>query len=329
MDQLDSPSPAVSVSLRHLRLFESVARLSSVRQASEECHLSQPAVTQAIAKLEEQIGMTLLERRASGSYLNEQGVIFHRRIARLFDQIEQALEELGVQGGSTPLPIVASRITRSQIRSLNSIVENGSFVQAARALDVSQASLHRAARDLERNLRKPLYHRTAFGIMATPAAAEFARKVKLALREIDWALEELQTASGNFGSQIVIGAMPLAGSVLLASVLHEFLAAYPNASVRISNSNANELLQQLRSGNVDFVVGLVPDPKPSDLANEKLVETPYVVAARHGHPLTRKSKVTLDDIAGYDWVVGTPGASRRVCFDNLFKGRRPRAQIET
>lgn len=191
----DTERGAVSVSLRHLKLFESVARLSSVRRASEECHLSQPAVTQAIAKLEEQIGVGLLERGANGSYLNELGVIFQRRTERLFNQIEQALIELGVAAGNAPM--MASRITRSQIRSLISIVENGSFAQAARALDVSQATLSRAARDLERDLRKPLYHRTAFGIAATPAGAEFARKLKLATREIEWGIEELDSATGS------------------------------------------------------------------------------------------------------------------------------------
>ena len=49
---LDSEREAISVSLRHLKLFESVARLFSVRRASEECHLSQPAVTQATASLD-------------------------------------------------------------------------------------------------------------------------------------------------------------------------------------------------------------------------------------------------------------------------------------
>ena len=99
---LDSEREAISVSLRHLKLFESVARLSSVRRASEECHLSQPAVTQAIAKLEEQIGTSLLERGASGSYLNPLGTIFHRRTERLFAQIEEALVELGVPAGQRP-----------------------------------------------------------------------------------------------------------------------------------------------------------------------------------------------------------------------------------
>jgi LysR family transcriptional regulator of gallate degradation len=52
MVDLGSDRRGFSASIRHLRLFESVAQLHGVRRASEECHLSQPAVTQAIAKLE-------------------------------------------------------------------------------------------------------------------------------------------------------------------------------------------------------------------------------------------------------------------------------------
>ena len=136
------------ISIRHLKVFNSVAHLNGVRRASDECHLSQPAVTQALAKLEEQIGATLLERRASGTYLNEFGVIFHRRTQRLFSQFEQALVELGVPAGPIPVSGIAGRISKSQVRSLIAIVENGSFAQAARALGVSQTSLQRAARDL-------------------------------------------------------------------------------------------------------------------------------------------------------------------------------------
>ncbi len=320
----------VSVSIRHLKLFESVARLSSVRKASEECHLSQPAVTQAIAKLEEQLGCALLERRASGSYLNDFGIIFHRRIERLFSQIEQALIDLGVPNGRTPLSLIGSRITRSQIRSLIAIVENGSFAQAARALGVSQTSLHRAARDLERALRTPLYVQTSSGIIATPGGAEFARKVKLAIGEIDHGIDELEAAKGNFGGEIVVGAMLLAGSVVLAGVLNEFVAQYPNANVRVINGNAEDMLKYLAAGDVDFVIGLVRSPVPEGLVNEVFAQTPYVVVGRHGHPLLKKGQLTLDDIASYDWVVGTPGANRRVGFEKIFENsKKPMARIAT
>ena len=319
-----------TASIRHLKVFERVAHLQSVRRASEECHLSQPAVTQAVAKLEKQLGETLLDRRASGSYLNKYGVIFHRRIQRFFAQIEAALVELGVPNGEAQVSRVASRINWSQIRGLVSIVENGSFAHAAAALHVSQTSLHRGARELERTLRTALYVQTASGIMATPAAAQCARKLKLALREVQWAVDEVDAAKGNFGGEIVIGAMLLAGSVVLASVLNEFASEYPNANIRVLNGNAEDMLRYLRSGDVDFVVGLLRDPTPDDLIVEALAETPYVIAARHGHPLLEKTSITLDDLAAYDWVIGTPGAIRRSRFEQIFAGRRrPQTRIAT
>jgi LysR family transcriptional regulator, regulator for genes of the gallate degradation pathway len=330
MAEVELRRPVFATSIRHLKVFDSVGLLHGVRRASEDCHLSQPAVTQAIAKLEEQIGVTLLERRASGSYLNEFGVIFHRRTQRLFAQFEQALIELGVPTQPLPVARIAGRISKTHIRSLISIVENGSFALAARALGVSQTSLQRAARDLERHLRTPLYTQTASGIVATPAAAEFARKVKLALREIEWGIDEVEAARGNIGGEIVIGAMLLAGSVMLASVVNEFVQAYPNANIRILNGNADDMLRYLRGGDVDVVIGLIRDSVSDGLVQQTLAETPYVIAARYGHPLVAKAEVTLDDLANYEWIVGTPGASRRARFDTLFADRRrPQARIET
>ena len=110
----NAPRHEFSASIRHLKVFESVAHLQGVRRASLECHLSQPAVTQAIAKLEEQMGVSLLERCASGSYLNEFGIIFHRRTQRTFGQIEQALVELGVP--TTQTPAARHRPSRPWIR---------------------------------------------------------------------------------------------------------------------------------------------------------------------------------------------------------------------
>lgn len=326
----NAPRREFSASIRHLKVFESVAHLQGVRRASQECHLSQPAITQAIAKLEDQMGVSLLERCASGSYLNEFGIIFHRRTQRMFTQIEQALVELGVPTDRIPATQLASRISRPQIRSLISIAENGSVAAGARALGVSQASLQRAARDLERTLRTQLVVQAASGIMPTQAAAQFARKVKLALREIDLGVDEIEAARGNLAGEIVIGAMLLASSVVLAAVVNEFVLAYPEAQISILSGNTSEMLRCLRTGDVDVVIGLLPDVSSEGLVHEALAETPYVVAARHGHPLLARQEVTLNDLADYDWIVAIPGASRRLRFDTLFSGRRrPRTRIET
>ena len=316
-------------SIRHLKVFDSVVQLRGVQRAAKECHVSQPAVTQAIAKLEQQMGVALLQRCARGTYPNEFGVIFRRRTQRFFTQLEAALLELGVPNAPVPLARVAGRISSSQLLSLISIVEHGSLVQAARALKMSQAWLQRAARDLERILRRPLYAQTASGIAATPAAAEFARRIKLAQREIELGIDEVETARGNSGGEIAIGAMRVAGSIMLASVVNEFASCYPKANIRILIGSPREMMRSLRCGDVDAVIGLLQDPDSSDLIQEPLGKMPYIVAARRGHPLVQRKSVTPEDLARFEWVVGSPEGGRRARFDKLFAAvSKPLVRIE-
>jgi DNA-binding transcriptional LysR family regulator len=330
MTDLKMPVPGTSVSIRHLRIFNSVAELNGVRRASQACHLSQPAVTQAIVKLEGELGVQLLVRSPTGTYLNNLGMIFHARTRRFFALFEEALQELGVPSNLAPLSRLAGRVTRSQLRSLMAIVDHGSFAQAARRLRVSQASLQRAARDLERTLSTPLYIQTASGIIAAPAAVEFARKLRVAQREIDLGIDELAAAQGSVGGEIVIGALLLAGSVVLASVINELTRTFPDADIRILNGNAEDILRNLNHGEVDLVIGLLQNPASSGLVHEVLAQTPYVVVGRHGHPLMSKSRISLADLAAYEWVIGTPGANRRTQFDSMFKGgARPLAPVTT
>lgn len=330
MTQNDAAVRAGTISFRQLRLFEAIGDLKSVRRASEECSLSQPAVTQALAKMEEQIGCTLVDRCASGSFLNDAGAAFHARVKRFFAQTEEAVIAAGAAPtGASARPVV-NRLTRSQVRTLTSTIEHGAFEDAAAALGISAASLQRAARDLEGNLRIALFYRTAAGLLVTPQGAEFGRRMKLALQEVIWGLEEIEALRGGAGRQIVIGAMPFGGSVLLASVLDDFLRLHPEADVRIVSDSAAELGKSLRAGDVDLVVGLLPEMDNDELASEALARTPYSVVVRRGHPLTHKGRVTLDDLAACDWIIGETGSSRRRCFTGLFAGRaEPQAQIAT
>jgi len=330
MTQECARSTAESLGFRQLRLLESVGRLKSVRRGSEECNLSQPAVTQALSKLESLAGHTLLERRACGSYLTEAGEIFHKRIVRMFDQLVEALLELDVPGGRTGATTISHRLTRSQVRSLLAIIEQGSFSKAAVGLNITTASLQRAVRDLENNLRKPIFYRSAAGFLVTPEGIEFGRRLRLALQEVEWAVQEMDSLQGAGECRIVIGALPFGGSVLLAAILDEFINRHPQVDICIVNVGASEMISRLRSGEVDIVLGLIQGETGNELDSQKLVDTPYKVVARRGHPLTRKGALTLDDLVRQDWVIGTIGSNRRACFDALFAGGpSPKAQIAT
>jgi LysR family transcriptional regulator of gallate degradation len=210
------------------------------------------------------------------------------------------------------------------------VIEHGSFERASEALGISGASLQRAARDLEKNLNAPLFNRNAHGVLVSQIGRRFGARIRLALREIEWGFDEVSVAQGGASRQMVIGAMPFGGSMLMASCLDDFLRLHPRADIRIMNDSAAAILKSLSSGDVDFVIGLLPRSDISDLVHEALAQTPYSIVAQRGHPLAGKGRVTLDDLLAFDWIVGNPGSCRRACFDSLFAGRtRAAAPIAT
>ena len=203
---------------------------------------------------------------------------------RFFEHIGAALSEPVIGSpfvGRQALAASVNKITSLQIRSLIAIAESPSIEAAARRLDVSQPSLYRPARDLERELRRSLYHRTAQGVTTNAQGAELARRFQVALREIEYGLEELYAAQGSVVSRIVVGNIPHSGERVLSAAVDAFLASYPTAHVQVVDGHYDVLLNDLRAGKLDLLFGVLRRPAWAiDVREELLFENPYVVVAR-------------------------------------------------
>jgi DNA-binding transcriptional LysR family regulator len=112
---------------------------------------------------------------------------------------------------------------------------------------VSQPSLHRAARELERSLRRAIYYRGLRGITTTVQGTELARHFRLAMRELDYGSDELAARRGVVRSRIEIGTLATSGSFGLARAIDEFLADAPGAHVHIIEEPYEQLLDHLRA----------------------------------------------------------------------------------
>lgn len=83
-----------------LRTFEVVAQELSISRAAARLHLSQPAVSQAIKRLEEQLGVTLIERRGPRFLLTQAGIETLRVATEVqghFSRLDSALEQASEQ----------------------------------------------------------------------------------------------------------------------------------------------------------------------------------------------------------------------------------------
>jgi len=77
--------------LRHLRYFVAVAEQLHFRHAAEIVHVAQPALSQQIRQLEEEIGVTLFERSRHKVRLTPAGKAFYENAQRILKQADQAV----------------------------------------------------------------------------------------------------------------------------------------------------------------------------------------------------------------------------------------------
>jgi DNA-binding transcriptional LysR family regulator len=309
------------LSLRQLRAFEAAARLASIGAAAREVNLSQPGLTQSLHALEARLNARLLDRRRSGCYATPLGAILLPRVRRFFDHIGAALSAPMI---GSPFAASVGKITAAQMRSLIAIAQAPSMEAAARRLAIAQPSLYRPARELERELRRSLFHRTAQGVTTNPQGAELARRFQVALREIAYGLEELTAAQGAVVARIAVGNIPHSGERILSAAIDALLKAFPSAHVRVVDGPYEALLEDLRAGRLDLLFGVLRRPVwATDVTEERLFENPYVVVAGADHPLRRARRITPRDLARYGWIMPEAGAPRRQAFERLFAGMPP------
>lgn len=83
----------MNVDLELYKVFYVVAKNKHMTRASEELHISQPAISQSIKKLEDQLGGTLFLRSNKGMELTEEGKMFYEYVKGALELIGNAENE--------------------------------------------------------------------------------------------------------------------------------------------------------------------------------------------------------------------------------------------
>jgi LysR family transcriptional regulator, low CO2-responsive transcriptional regulator len=101
-----------NATLRQLKVFEAVARHRSFSRAAEELHLTQPAVSTQVAKLEEHAGLPLFEQLGKKIHLTPAGaqmLTSSREIIQKFQEAEEAMAQFkGVSGGRLNVSVISA-----------------------------------------------------------------------------------------------------------------------------------------------------------------------------------------------------------------------------
>jgi DNA-binding transcriptional LysR family regulator len=317
--------------IRHMRVFLETARTGSVSSAAKLCHLSQPAATQAITRLEADLGAELLVRKRKQTSLTQSGVVFEKRATDALQHLREGAQAALREGGEklAPRPSFDLSVTASQLRNLIAISNTGSFTVAAHALGLSQPTVHRTARSLEAVVGVPFFTARPSGVRLTPAAKAFVQKVKLAQTEIRQGIEEVNRTLGCEKGTFVLGSLPLARTTIVPKAIHAMVSTTQAFQIRVVEGRYPELLRSLREGEIDCLIGALRHPPAADdIEQELLFHDALAIVAHPSHPLAQKQDVDVEETLRYPWIAPpkeTPAG--QYLFETLRIQNRPNTPV--
>ena len=188
-----------------------------------------------------------------------------------------------------------------QLRDFLAVAERGSINAAARHLGISQPSLSRSVRDLEKELGVPLLERSGRGALLTPMGTLFARRANASVSELRKAREEIAQTQGGVQGTVAACVSSLCHVTLLPHALNSFAARYPLISLHVIEGGYPAVESRLKSGAIDVYAGPAPAGGPApELQLEKLFDNTRVVLARKGHPLAKAR--SLAELVDSEWI---------------------------
>jgi DNA-binding transcriptional LysR family regulator len=198
-----------------------------------------------------------------------------------------------------------------QLQLFLAVADRLNLSQAAEAMNITQPGLSKSMHRLQRTLAARLYHRRGRGIELTEAGRVLARHAKLVETQLaDARAEVVGIADGKWG-HARIGAGPSWLSRYLPVTVSRIMDRHPNIRFTVDTAFPDKLIGQLRLGELDVVVGALPDNRiDPDLRFMRLTSDVIRVVARKDHPLLRKRNRTLADYAAQRWVL--PGRQELV-----------------
>lgn len=194
------------------------------------------------------------------------------------------------------------------LRYFIAVAETGSLTEAAdRRLHTSQPSLSRQIRDLEYQVGVTLLTRGARGVELTDAGRVFLDHARLALAQVDAAIEAARRAAQPAKQRFAIGFLTGQEMAWLPESMRILRSELPNVEVTVASDYSTDLAESVARGKLD-VAFLRAEPG-LDLEYEVIGSEPLVVLMPSDHRLAKHDEVDPRELAKEPFI-GMAGKAR-------------------
>ncbi|AXK81912.1 LysR family transcriptional regulator [Pseudolabrys taiwanensis] len=209
------------------------------------------------------------------------------------------------------------------LRAFLTVLDTGGFHKAAEALNLSQPALSRRIQSFEQAIGAPVLERTTRHVAATTVGRSLEPLARRLLDEFEESLLALTGVGDRQSGQITLACVPTAAFYFLPRAIERFNAQFPRIRFRIFDLSANEALESVARGEVEFGINFMGNSHP-DLNFTRLADDPFVLACRRDHPLAKRRRLTWKDLEGHLLIGVSRNSGNRTILDAALAGTKVR-----
>lgn len=183
-----------------------------------------------------------------------------------------------------------------RIRYFLEVCKLGRISHAAKACHVSQPSLSLQIQKLEASLGGSLFLRNREGLHLTELGEAFLPHAQAIMAEVESAHEFRDRQKNGIHGVVKIGAIPTIAPYLLPEILMSIQEQHAAATFDIVEDTTDVLIQQLRSGALDFAVLSPPTDIDQDVDVLEVCRDELLLTLPLEHPLAGRGAVDLDEV---------------------------------
>ncbi len=216
-------------------------------------------------------------------------------------------------------------ITFRQLRLFLALAETGSVSAAARAMHVTQPTASMQLKEIALSVGVPLYDLIGKKIHLTDVGKELAETARAVAQAWDGFEQHVDGIKGLSRGKLRVAVVSTA-KYFMPRLIGSFCTRHPAIDVSLEILNRDGVVQRLRDNLDDLYIMSMP-PADMQLGDQVFMPNPIVVIAASNHPLAKRNKVTLQELAGQRFILREPGSGTRMAADQFFRSEKFRADI--
>lgn len=193
-----------------------------------------------------------------------------------------------------------------------------SFSKAAEVLYLTQSAVSQSIHRLESQLGTVLFRRVAHRMLLTPEGEVLYRHVALAFSTLQAGESQLSRLLALEEGELTIGATETGLIHCVLPKLLQFKQRFPNINVIIKGTHSKELLDLLRSGNVDLAIGVTPIANHKTLSIKLMQPFHDVFFASDAFASLRDKMISPEELVEYPLVIASAESSASQNLSEFF-----------